>query len=55
MNGHQEAKEIAAHDLSLVFRRHFAVEQSVVFGDADVHQGKRGIAAEARPGRLRGP
>ncbi len=48
VNG-QEPEEIAANDLSFFFQRHFAVEQGVVLGPTEMHQGKGGIAAESDP------
>jgi hypothetical protein len=53
VNG-QQPQEVAAHDLGLLLRRHFAIEQGIVLGDADVHQGKGGIAAERDSARTEG-
>ena len=50
----QQAQQIPAHDLGLLLRRYLAVEQGVVLGDADMHQGEGSIAAEADPALIWG-
>jgi len=45
----EESKDVAPHDLGLPLLRRLALEQGVVLGDADAHEGKGDVVATADP------